>query len=104
MVTVPVAMLDERMTGIMDLITEKLADEEVYNGPFWDTTVPHWTRQPSQEYVRRRVQVLEGPVVALDGDDADTAMARLGLLPEWTSSFHSGSELLPEIAAAMRGS
>lgn len=50
----------------------------------------------------RRVQVLEGPVRRLDEGDVDSVMRSLEALPEWTSSFASGAEILPELVKALR--
>jgi len=49
----------------------------------------------------RRVQVLEGPVSRLDGD-VDSVMRGLDRQPEWTSSFASGAEILPDLVKALR--
>ncbi|SCW59918.1 NAD(P)-dependent dehydrogenase, short-chain alcohol dehydrogenase family [Sphingobium faniae] len=49
----------------------------------------------------RRVQILEGPVHRLSEGDLDTVMRGLDAQPEWTSSFASGAEILPELAKAM---
>lgn len=49
----------------------------------------------------RRVQILEGPVHRLSEGDIDTVMHRLDAQPEWTSSFASGAEILPELVKAM---
>ncbi|ATE63936.1 SDR family NAD(P)-dependent oxidoreductase [Rhizorhabdus dicambivorans] len=49
----------------------------------------------------RRVQILEGPIEDLSSGTLDEVMARLEPNPEWTSSFASGAELMPELAKAM---
>jgi len=49
----------------------------------------------------RRVQILEGPVHRLDEGDIDSVMRGLTAQPEWTSSFASGAEILPELVKAM---
>lgn len=46
----------------------------------------------------RRVQILEGPVQRLSDGNVDAVMRSLEPLPEWTSSFASGAEILPEMA------
>lgn len=51
----------------------------------------------------RRVQVLEGPIVELSSGPIEEVMARLDALPEPTSSFGSGAEMMHEMAAAARG-
>lgn len=48
----------------------------------------------------RRAQILEGPVHRLDEAPVAEVMERLVPEFEWTSSFHSATELLPEIARA----
>lgn len=48
----------------------------------------------------RRVQVLEGPVHALSGGSIADVMASLTPQPEWSSSFASGAEILPEMVKA----
>lgn len=48
----------------------------------------------------RRVQILEGPVHRLSEGDIDSVMRSLVAQPEWTSSFASGVQILPEMAAA----
>lgn len=50
----------------------------------------------------RRVQVLEGPVHRLDEGDTGAVMRSLEARPEWSSSFASGAEILPELVKAMR--
>lgn len=45
----------------------------------------------------RRVQILEGPVHRLADGDIDTVMNGLTAQPEWSSSFASGAEILPEM-------
>lgn len=50
----------------------------------------------------RRAQILEGPVRQLCEGDIDTVMASLTAQPEWTSSFASGTEILPELVKAMQ--
>ncbi|ABQ66705.1 short-chain dehydrogenase/reductase SDR [Rhizorhabdus wittichii RW1] len=52
----------------------------------------------------RRVQILEGPIEELSSGPIDEVMARLEPKPEWTSSFASGAELMPELANAANGS
>ncbi|PJG46065.1 short-chain dehydrogenase [Sphingobium sp. LB126] len=49
----------------------------------------------------RRVQILEGPVHQLSEGDIDSVMRGLTAQPEWTSSFASGAEILPELVKAM---
>lgn len=51
----------------------------------------------------RRVQVLEGPIVELSSGPIDDVMSGLEALPEPTSSFGSGAELLHEMSAARKG-
>lgn len=46
----------------------------------------------------RRAQIIEGPVQSLAGADVDAVMSSLEAQPEWTSSFASGAEILPEMA------
>lgn len=48
----------------------------------------------------RRSQILEGPVHQLSEGDIDMVMASLTAQPEWTSSFASGAEILPEMVKA----
>jgi NAD(P)-dependent dehydrogenase (short-subunit alcohol dehydrogenase family) len=48
----------------------------------------------------RRVQILEGPLHSLSEATLDEVMAGLEKQPEWTSSFASGAELMPELAKA----
>ena len=48
----------------------------------------------------RRVQILEGPIQDLSSGTIDEVMARLEPQPEWTSSFASGAELMPDMAKA----
>ena len=48
----------------------------------------------------RRVQILEGPIQELASGTIDEVMARLEPQPEWTSSFASGAELMPELSKA----
>jgi NAD(P)-dependent dehydrogenase (short-subunit alcohol dehydrogenase family) len=50
----------------------------------------------------RRVQILEGPIQDLSSATLDEVMERLEPQPEWTSSFASGAELMPELAKAIR--
>lgn len=47
----------------------------------------------------RRVQILEGPIRLLADGDIDAVMNSFAPQPEWTSSFASGAEILPAIAA-----
>ena len=47
------------------------------------------------------MQVLEGPVHRLDEGDTGAVMRSLEVRPEWTSSFASGAEILPELFKAM---
>lgn len=49
----------------------------------------------------RRVQILEGPVRRVSQGDVDSVMRALAAAPEWTSSFASGAEILPELVKAM---
>ena len=49
----------------------------------------------------RRVQILEGPVHQLSEGDIDSVMRGLTAQPEWTSSFASGAEIMPELVKAM---
>ena len=49
----------------------------------------------------RRVQILESPVRKLEDGPIDTVMRSLEEQAEWNSSFHSGTEILPELARAM---
>ncbi|PNQ04227.1 SDR family NAD(P)-dependent oxidoreductase [Sphingobium fuliginis ATCC 27551] len=49
----------------------------------------------------RRVQILEGPVRQLSEGDIDSVMRGLTAQPEWTSSFASGAEIMPELVKAM---
>lgn len=49
----------------------------------------------------RRAQILEGAVHRLEEGDIDTVMRGLTAQPEWTSSFASGEEILPELVQAM---
>lgn len=48
----------------------------------------------------RRVQILEGPIHNLADGPIDQVMQSLERQPEWTSSFASGAELMPELAKA----
>lgn len=48
----------------------------------------------------RRVQILEGPIEQLSSGTIEEVMARLQPQPEWSSSFASGAELMPELAKA----
>lgn len=48
----------------------------------------------------RRVQIIEGAVHSLSEGPIDRVMRSLDARPEWTSSFASGAEILPEIAKA----
>ncbi|HZU62842.1 MAG TPA: short-chain dehydrogenase, partial [Novosphingobium sp.] len=48
----------------------------------------------------RRVQLLEGPVHRLADGDIASVMQGIAALPEWSSSFASGAQILPAIAAA----
>ncbi|WP_313808800.1 SDR family NAD(P)-dependent oxidoreductase [Sphingobium sp.] len=48
----------------------------------------------------RRAQILEGPVHRLAEGDIDTVMHALDRQPEWTSSFASGAEIMPEMVKA----
>lgn len=48
----------------------------------------------------RRAQILEGTVHSLAEGPVSTVMDSLVPQFEWTSSFHSGSEILPELAKA----
>ncbi|AEG51241.1 3-oxoacyl-(acyl-carrier-protein) reductase [Sphingobium chlorophenolicum L-1] len=50
----------------------------------------------------RRVQILEGPVRQLSEGDIDSVMRSLTAQPEWTSSFASGAEIMPELVKAMK--
>ncbi len=50
----------------------------------------------------RRVQILEGPVRHLTGGDIDSVMRGLVAQSEWTSSFASGAEIMPELIKAMQ--
>ena len=50
----------------------------------------------------RRVQIIEGPVRAIADGGVDAAMAGLTPLPEWSDSFASGTEILPEMTKGMR--
>jgi NAD(P)-dependent dehydrogenase (short-subunit alcohol dehydrogenase family) len=45
----------------------------------------------------RRTQIVEGPVHALSEGDIGTVMDSLIAQPEWTSSFASGAEIMPEM-------
>jgi hypothetical protein len=47
------------------------------------------------------VQILEGPVRRLSDGDIDSVMRGLTAQPEWTSSFASGAEIMPELVKAM---
>ena len=49
----------------------------------------------------RRVQIIEGPVHSLSEGDVDSVMRSLTTAPEWSSSFASGAEILPELVKAM---
>lgn len=46
----------------------------------------------------RRVQILEGPVREIGGGDIDEVMRDLPRENEWTSSFESGAEIMPEMS------
>lgn len=48
----------------------------------------------------RRVQIMEGPVHSLSQAGIDTVMESLVAQPEWSSSFASGAEIMPEMAKA----
>jgi NAD(P)-dependent dehydrogenase (short-subunit alcohol dehydrogenase family) len=50
----------------------------------------------------RRVQILEGPLHNLSEGTLDEVMSGLETQPEWTSSFASGAELMPELAKAVQ--
>ena len=50
----------------------------------------------------RRVQILEGPIHDLADGTLDEVMTRLEHQPEWTSSFASAAEMMPEFAKAAR--
>lgn len=45
----------------------------------------------------RRVQIIEGPVHSLSAGSIDDVMSGLDAQPEWTSSFASGAEIMPEM-------
>jgi len=50
----------------------------------------------------RRVQTIEGPIEDLNSGPTDEVMGRLVPQPEWTSSYASGAEVLPELVKALR--
>lgn len=50
----------------------------------------------------RRVQTLESPVEDVESAPIEEVMARLTAKPEWTSSYASGAEVLPDLVKALQ--